>query len=105
MKRFGWAMLMVLGLGVCTVLAEEKKNPADADGDGKVSKQEFMDREASKAQKDGKEFNAAAAEKKFAKTDKDGNGFLEGEELVKKPKTPHSPEVPPAPASEAPANE
>ncbi|MCU0857608.1 MAG: hypothetical protein MUC65_04295 [Pontiellaceae bacterium] len=94
MKRLVGFILIGLGVVVLNVSAEEKKNPADANGDGKVSKQEYCDREAAKAKRDGKEYNQAEAEKKFAKKDKDGNGFLEGDELISKPKTPAAPAAP-----------
>lgn len=94
MKRLFGCILVILGLAALNASAVEKKNPADTNGDGKVSKQEDCDAEARKAEKAGKEFNKAATEKKFAKKDKNGDGFLDADELAGKAKTPTAPDAP-----------
>ena len=86
MKHWLFSMLILMGFAVLQASAAPKRIPADANKDGKVSKQEFCDAQAKKMEKAGKEFNAKAAEKQFAAKDKDGNGFLTAEELSKKGK-------------------
>ena len=86
MKRLFGSAMIILGLAAMSAVAAEKKNPMDANGDGKISKQEFCDVRAKAMEKAGKTFNKAACEKQFAAKDTNGDGFLSGDELAPKPK-------------------
>ncbi len=80
MKRL-FGIVVVAGLTGMSAFAE-KAGPADANSDGKVSKQEFVDMLSQKASKAGKEVNKAAFEKQFKAKDKNGDGFLTKDELA-----------------------
>lgn len=58
----------------------------DKDGDGKVSRKEFIAFEKNKAKKSGKEFDAETANRKFEFLDTDGDGSLSKSEMSKKNK-------------------
>lgn len=93
MKRLFGGVLIVLGLVAMQASAVEKKNPMDTNGDGKVSKQEFCDAAAKRAEKAGKEFKKGMAEKQFKAKDANGDGFLTAEELAAKPQAPKAPKA------------
>jgi hypothetical protein len=87
MKRVFCGAMVVLGLAAMQASAE-KAGPADANSDGKITKQEFCAKQAETAKKAGKEFKTGAAEKLFATKDLNGDGVLTKDEMgaPKKPK-------------------
>jgi Ca2+-binding EF-hand superfamily protein len=92
MKNVWCALVIATVVFAGNVFAEDKKNSMDTDGDGKVSKEEYLASRMKIAEKNGAEFNQKANEKKFAARDKNEDGFLTGDELVKKKKPAKEPE-------------
>lgn len=84
MKRLVYLMMVVVGVSATSAFA---KHWADADGDGKVSLQEWIDGRTKAAQKNGTEVKEKSLTNVFKQMDTDGDGFLSEEELAaNKPK-------------------
>ena len=83
MKRLIFGMMVAGTLGVMQAAAEDSK---DTNGDGKISKQEFLTARAARAKQAGREVDAAADEELFKKLDKNEDGVLTSDELYTTPK-------------------
>lgn len=87
---FVWALAALLVAGVQAGekgKSEGKKKPAgfaaiDKDGDGKVSRKEYVNFQENRAEMAEKEFDADKAAAMFKKKDKDGDGFLSQSEMA-----------------------
>ncbi len=78
MKRLVYGMLIVLGLTAMQAVAKGY----DADGDGKVTKQEFCDRQTEILKQKGEELKPGVAEARFEARDVNKDGFLSKEEVA-----------------------
>lgn len=67
---------LVIGLILFSFPVLAQKMASDADSDGKVSKQEYLQSASKLAEKSGKQFDPAFAEKVFEKRDQNGDGFI-----------------------------
>ncbi len=81
--------LMILAIALSAVTftqAEEaeKKGKGPRGPKGPVTEEQFIARGQERAEKQGTEFDAAAAKAKFAELDVDGNGELSREEAPKR---------------------
>ena len=91
---FVWALAALLVAGAQAGENEkpkEQKKPGgfaaiDKDGDGTISKKEYMAFQKNKAKKSGKEFDADKAAEMFGKKDKDGDGSLSKSEMASRKK-------------------
>lgn len=76
MKRCFLTLFLVMIIAVQT-----SAKGLDADGDGKVTKEEFLSSFEKRFKAKGKEFNAKKVAAAFAKKDKNNDGVLTSEEL------------------------
>ena len=81
-------MLMLMMLAVATGYAAEKKaekkgplGPMDTDGNGEVSKEEFVEAARKRTEENGRTFISANALGTFASKDKNKDGVLTRDEL------------------------
>lgn len=78
-KWFIW--IIVAALGASSPAAEKKGRSLDANGDGTVTKEEFMASIEKRFKAQDKEFDAAKVATAFSRKDKNKDGVLTGDEL------------------------
>lgn len=86
-KRVLVGTMIIAAIATVQAVAQEstgRAGPADTDGDGKVTLEEFKAMRAKFDEKSGKKTPDAITEKQFAARDKNGDGVLTGEEAVPK---------------------
>ncbi|NOU36395.1 MAG: hypothetical protein HOO88_06460 [Kiritimatiellaceae bacterium] len=84
MNRLFFGTIMVTAFVAIQASAQNapKFHAADADKDGIVTKQEFLNKQAEWAKIQKREWSNADGEKKFSEKDINGDGVMSGDELL-----------------------